>query len=222
MRKLLLPLVAVSTLAAAPTVAQDFYGQVFGGANDISNLDFEGDIGGSPQSVGTDQDTGFNLGVAIGKSLPTLGSNLRGELELSYADSSVEGATFSGNGPAPEVGVAGDITTTRVFGNILYDIETNSKFTPYVGAGLGAAFTNVDFVYGPGVTLDDSSVDLTSQLILGTAYELSDTLSLVSDVRYIRDFGVTSDRLSGAGALTGVVEDDLESFNLNVGLRFSF
>ena len=47
-------------------------------------------------------------------------------------------------------------------------------------------------------------------------------MSLFADARYIRDFDVQSARLSPLGAFTGAVEDDLDSFQLNLGVRFSF
>ena len=224
--RILLPVVTATLLAASPSFAQDFYGQVFGGINIVSDPTFSGDVatpaGVGPQSVETDQDTGFNFGIAVGTSLPALGSNFRGEVELSYSRSDVDGVAFSGNGPDPEVNVSGDISTTRVFGNLLYDFEKTGKFTPFVGAGLGLAHTDINVIYGPGVNLTDTSTDVSAQLILGAAYELSDGLSLVGDVRYIRDFGVESARFNPAGAVTGTVEDDIGSFNVNVGLRFNF
>lgn len=218
-------------LAASPAAAQDFYGSVFGGYSNLDDPTFSGDVaaGGQvgPQTVGTDFDSGFGLGVALGYRLPGLagtGLSLRGEIELSYSDSDVDGIAFSGNGPDPEANVAGDITTTRLFANLIADVETASRFTPYFGGGIGVARSDLGLSYGaqPGaVNLDDNSTDFTAQLIVGTAYSLTDTVSLIGDVRYIRDFGVSGDRFTPAG-LSGNVSDDISTINVNVGLRFEF
>lgn len=215
-------------LFAAPVAAQDNYIALFGGLSDLDNPNFRGDIatpaGVGPQSVDTDFDTGFGLGIAYGRSFGSLGGNtrLRGEVELSYSDSDVDAIFFSGNGPAAEINVDGNISTTRLFGNVLVDFETGGAFTPYVGAGLGLARTESDLVYGPGVRVRDSDTGLSAQLIAGTAYKINETWSVTGDVRYIRDFGVELTRTAPTGASTGVIEDDIDTFAVNVGLRYQF
>lgn len=215
-------------LLAAPVAAQDNYIALFGGLSDLDNPTFRGDIttgaGTGPESVDTDFDTGFGLGIAYGRSFGSLGANtrLRGEVELSFSESDVDGIAFSGNGPAAEVNVDGDISTTRLFGNVLVDFETGGAFTPYVGAGLGIARTESDLVYGPGVRVRDSDTNLSAQLIAGTAYKINDTWSLTGDVRYIRDFNVELNRAAPTGASTGTVEDDIDTFAVNIGLRYRF
>lgn len=216
-------------LVASPAAAQDYYGSVFGGSSNISDPTFSGEITppGGQQTVGTDFDSGFGLGVALGYKLPALSSGaigLRAELELSFTDSDVDNIAFSGNGPANEANVDGDISTTRLFANLIADVETSTRFTPYFGAGLGVSRSSLDLSYGGqprAVRLDDSSTDLSAQLIVGTSYAINDQVSLFGDARYIRDFGVSTDRTSPAG-LTGNVSDDISTVNVNIGVRFSF
>lgn len=213
---------------SAPAIAQDSYVAFFGGLADLDNPTFTGDVttpaGTGPQSVGTDFDTGFGLGIAFGRDFGSVGSNLRlrGEIELSASDSDIDTIAFSGNGPDGEINVDGDVTTTRLFGNLFLDFETGGAFTPYIGAGIGVARTRSDLVYGPGVRVDDSNTGLSVQLIAGSAYELTDQWSLTGDLRYIRDFDVDLDRRAPTGAITGVVEDDIDSFAVNIGLRYRF
>ena len=226
MRYTLTSLLAASLLAS-PVAAQDYYGQLFGGVSILQDPSFEGVVTppGGNQSVATDFDTGFSIGGAVGKSLPSLNFGkfrVRGEVELSYNNSDVDSVFFSGNGPAAEANVDGDISTTRLFGNLIADLPTGGAFTPYAGLGLGLASTDTDIVYGQGIRLDDRSENFSAQLILGSAYKLTDNLSLIGDVRYVRDFGVDVPRFNGAGGLTGVVSDDISSVNVNVGLRFGF
>lgn len=225
-----LPLTALAIAAAtvaAPAFSQDLYGHVFGGYSGLQDPNFTGIVTppGGQQSVDTRFDGGYSVGAAFGKALPSLNFGqfrVRGEVELSYNTGDVDQVFFSGNGPAAEINTSGDISTTRVFGNLIADLPTGGKFTPYAGFGLGLASTDTNIVYGPGVRLDDRSENISAQLILGTSYALTDTLSLTGDVRYIRDFGVDVARFSPAGGLTGVVSDDVSSVNVNIGLRFGF
>ncbi|MDX8350397.1 outer membrane beta-barrel protein [Cognatiyoonia sp. IB215446] len=209
--------------SASISHAQDFYGSVFGGIANLQDTEFDGRIGGNTQSVDVESDTGFGAGIALGRTLANLGAaSLRAEVELSYSEADADEVAFSGNGPAAEINVDGSIQTTRLFANLIADFETGTDFKPYVGAGLGAARSDINVSYGPGVALSDESDSTSAQLILGSAYALSDTTRLFGDVRFIRDFDVEVDRLSPTGTLTGVVSDDIDTVSLNVGLSFAF
>lgn len=215
---------AILPLSLATAHAQDTYFSVFGGYAGITDQVFSGDVGGAPQTVENEFDGGNNLGVAIGRQFGTLGNGvgLRGEVELSYSESDVDQVFFSGNGPGAEANVSGDQSSTRLFANVYADFERGGAFTPFVGAGLGLANTQTDVVYGPGVRLDSSDTNVAVQLIAGADYAISERTSLFGDVRYIRDFGVETDRFLGSGALSGTLEEDIDTFQVNVGLRFNF
>ncbi|QUJ76496.1 porin family protein [Sulfitobacter albidus] len=229
MKPLSLFTAATVALCATGVAAQDSYATVFGGYSDLRDPTFSGVITppGGQQSITSDFGSGFSFGIALGTEIASLSTpsiGVRGELELSYSDSNVDGLGFSGNGPDAENNVAGDITSTRLFANVLADVRTNGAFTPYFGAGIGVARTDLGLSYGaaPGaVNVDDSSTNFSAQLIAGTSYALRDGVSLFGDVRLIRDFDVTSDRTSPAG-FTGVVSDDIDTTNVNFGVRFNF
>jgi len=72
-----------------------------------------------------------------------LNVGLRAELELSYSDSDIDQIFFSGNGPAAEINVGGDFSSTNLFVNALFDLPElgTDLITPYAGAGIGVAFT---------------------------------------------------------------------------------
>jgi len=186
------------------------------GFNQLSDTDQSG----APGTVASDYDGGYNISVAVGKKLSSLGG-LRAELELSYSDNDADTIDFSGNGVGNEGNVDGDISSTSLYANVLYDIETAGKITPYIGAGLGVSFIDSSIAYGGApVRIDDSDTAFSAQLIAGAAYELSETLDLTFDARYSRAFNVGLDRATPAG--TAVVEDDFDNLSLNLGLRFKF
>lgn len=223
-------MIAATFLLGLPAVhAEDsygsgFYASAFVGANFASDAEFSGNIGGNPQTVENDYDTGFVVGGALGRSWGKLGGiALRTEIEISHRDNDVDEINFSGNGPAPEINVDGDSSSTSILANALVDFPiANIPLTPYAGVGLGVAFTEQDFVYGPGVVVGDSDIVFAGQFIAGVSYDVSDRFALTLDGRYHRAFGVESNRLAPNGTNTGVIEEDLDSFSASVGLRVKF
>jgi len=216
--------VSASALSAQ-SLAEGLYIQGFAGYSQLQDSDFSGTINGSSQSVDTDFDGGFGLGIAVGKEIPQWSNDQIGtriELELSYRDNDVDGVNFTGNGPGSEGNISGDVTQTSLFANVLVDFKQAGAFTPYVGLGVGATYSDLDFSYGPGVTLDDSDTTFAAQIIAGVAYEIDPNVALTLDTRYARAFDVSSARLAPNGASTGTVEDDIDAFSVNVGLRYGF
>ncbi len=202
------------------------YGSVFGGVTFADEADFGGIVNGTPQSVITDFDTGFNVGGAVGVKWykARLGPFVpRTEFEVSYREFEADTLNFTGNGPANETNTGGDISSTLLFANLLWDVDlgSQSRFTPYIGGGFGVALTDLDVVYGPGVRLNDDDESFAFQLIAGTAIKLSDRIDLTIDGRYTSLVDVDADRFAPNGALTGNVQDDIDDFTINAGLRFN-
>ena len=214
-----------ATALAAQSLGDGTYVHGFIGYSQLQDSDFTGTIGGTTQSVDTDFDAGFGLGLAIGKEIPQWSNDIIGtriELELSYRDSDVDGVNFTGNGPGPEGNISGDVTQTSLFANVLFDFKQAGVLTPFAGFGLGATYSDLDFSYGPGVALDDTDTTFAAQLIAGVAYDINPSTAFTIDARYARAFDVSSQRLAPNGALTGNVEDDLDTFSVNFGLRYNF
>lgn len=205
---------------SGPATAQDFYGQIFGGYSFGDDFSFSGLVGGAPNSVGVDQDDGFLIGGAIGLRFSSV-PGLRGDLELSYSENDIDGLAFSGNGPAPEVNVNGDVSSTSLLANLYYDFETGGPVTPYVGGGLGVSFVDVDAVYGPGVRLDSSDEVFTLQLVAGASYDLSERTALFSEVRFRQLYDVSTTRVTPAGGVSQL-SDDIQNTSINFGVRFNF
>ena len=100
----------------------------------------------------TEHETGFKLGGVLGYEL---GPSLRIEGELFFARASVGKLTYSGitaplPAPAPaftlpgetSIPVSGSADQLGAMVNVWYDFDTGSRWTPYVGGGLG--FIRVD------------------------------------------------------------------------------
>ena len=213
---------AASALSATTAFADGHaggHGYYIQGSLGFSQLQ-DTDQSGAPGNVASDYNSGYNISVAVGKKIPAW-SGFRAELELSYSENDADTIDFSGNGAGNEANVDGDISSTSIYANILYDIKTGSKITPYVGAGVGVSFIDSSIAYGGApVRIDDDDTAISAQLIAGAAYKISDTLDLTLDARYSRAFSVELSRVSLGG--TAIVEDDFDNLSLNLGLRFAF
>lgn len=204
-------------------LANENYFFAFGGAVLNGSQDADGIIGGNPQSVNTDYDDGFQFGLGVGRSFGTFGAvGVRGEIELSYADTDADVIAFSGNGPGDEINVGGGLQSTTLFANIYADFETGSTITPFVGAGVGIGRFSQDLVYGPGVQVSESDTAFGGQLIAGLSWQASDTVTWTLDARYREFFDIESNRFAPSGASTGVVSGDASAFSINVGARIAF
>lgn len=81
----------------------------------------------------------------------------------------------------------GNINALSVMGNVFYDIDTGTKFTPYVGVGAGGLNLGEDHVHTRGVMLtNDGDLRFAYQGIAGVSYAVNDQLSIKADYHYIR------------------------------------
>ncbi len=207
---------ATTAFADGQAGGHGYYIQGSLGFNQLSDTDQSG----APGTVASDYDGGYNISVAVGKKIPAWGG-ARAELELSYSENDADTIDFSGNGAGNEANVVGDISSTSIRANLLYDFKTAGKITPYVGAGVGVSFIDSSIAYGGApVRINDDDTAFSAQLIAGAAYKISDNLDLTLDARYSRAFGVELTRVSPAG--TAIVEDDFDNLSVNLGLRFAF
>ncbi|MEM6711830.1 MAG: outer membrane beta-barrel protein [Pseudomonadota bacterium] len=212
--------------APAPLDETGFYVSAFGGASFFNEYDSV--LTGAPagQTVEIDFDTGFNLGAAVGYDFGNLGGFIgyRAELELSYYQADVDSIAFSGNGPALEINVDGDVSTTNIIANVYGDLEVDPSgfFTPYLGVGLGVAFTDVDAVYGANVNVDGDEESLIAQAIAGVNFDVHENVDLFAEGRYARIFDVESTRVNPNNGDIGFLDDDVDILSVNVGVRFNF
>ena len=206
----------------------NLYVSVFGGANFLRDVDFTN----GATTVATDYDTGFSLGGAIGYKWNDHvfgGFTPRTEIEISYFDNSVDGIDFSGNGAGAETVLSGsDVTGFNFFANVFLDYDTGTRFTPYVGGGLGFTRADFDIAYnGPNLNLSDNDTSFAWHIGGGANLELTEKISFFVDARYqqsadagsIRDIG---DVPVAAGPAGGFFEDNLSNVLVRGGLTFNF
>ena len=202
----------VSTIASA-----DKYLSLFGAYTKVDDFDFQV----APGTVNTEFDDGYGLGIAFGKQLGENGAKNRWRIEgeLSYRANDVDTHKLNGGALA---GSTGKLKNTALMANVLYDFNEPSKFTPYLGAGLGFAKVKADgFGVGaiPEVLNDDDTV-FAYQLIAGAGWDISEKTELFAEYRYF----ATDDVSVTTSAATGSVGTDIayKSNNILLGARFRF
>jgi opacity protein-like surface antigen len=122
--------------------------------------------------------------------------------------------------------------------NAYYDLARAGSWTPYVGAGLGVAMTNMSRTAWTRETAHDRTNDVTRELVrksadsserehslaamatIGTTYKLSDITDLDLNYRYLYVGGVNSElKLNGHSSTIEI--DDSHDHQLRAGLRFN-
>lgn len=187
----------VPTPVAAP--ARGWYGNINAGGGWV-NLDTSG-----TNASGDDDDSGLGfLGFSIGRSI---GNNLRLEAEFTGRNSS----DF-----ATATGYASSAQTNSAMLNLLYDLPINSQWSAFVGAGLGAAFVDLETSSTSPVVGSSTDANFAWQGIVGAAYALDKANSLNFGYRYV-DAGST-EITSGAGNFKG----DLTYHDIFIGLKHLF
>jgi opacity protein-like surface antigen len=128
--------------------------------------------------------------------------NIRVEGEVSYRKNDYSD-TIGG------ITASGDTKVATALINGWYDFTNSSKFTPYVGGGVGFS-RGWATLNALGVTVKEKDSAFTYQLGGGVAYALNDRLDLTTDYRYL-DTANFSD-----------IGDDYRAHEIRVGMRYSF
>lgn len=193
-------------------------------------------IGWSTKALGggEDDDSGFGVGLAVGTDVGFYYDvPVRVEIEYMYrTESEFQNGSRSVRNltPPPTTLTASQGFKVRAHSlmfNGYYDINTQTDFTPYIGAGLGLAYLDTDYkasTTNGTASSSDQSWNFAWSLGAGVAYHLSDVLALDLGYRYL-DLGTGdagSFRLGGtAAAYAGNASVDYTAHELVLGLRYT-
>jgi opacity protein-like surface antigen len=122
-----------------------------------------------------------------------------------------------------------NLKTYTLMLNAYKDLGNWGGFTPYVGAGIGAAYHQLDDVYFTGNTAltnrihGNNDLALAWSLMAGVGVQLSDRAVLDVGYRYIDMGKISSQRSDTGGYVNPAVHfDDLTAHEVKVGIRYSF
>lgn len=152
-------------------------------------------------------ENGALFGIAMGYQL----NMFRVEAELSYMQNDIDDTTANG----VSYDSIGDVSGTAAMFNAYYDFQTSSAITPYLTAGLGWAWVEVEDFNIPGSNQGDFTEDdsvFAYQVGLGAVYEVVENLFF--DLRY--RYFATED------AEFNTNEVEIGSHQAILGLRYNF
>ncbi len=189
---------AAALLAGGSAFAGESYGPYLGGYGVFvmpDSVDVDGDADGD--GVKDDAKATFDNGWGVGAIAGYDYGAFRFEAEVGYR--MFDGAKIkdlvlgASNGNPPVALGSFDLTSEfgllTVMANVLYEFENDSRFTPYVGVGLGAGWMFIDTPNsGSAGSLgiaDGEDVGFAYQGIAGAKVAITDELAGFIDYRYL-------------------------------------
>lgn len=181
-----------------------YYGSLHGEFVVYSDSDVDLTSTATNMSGGADYDPGFGIGGAVGYNLT---DQIRVEGELAYRETDVDSVSLGGTT------VSGGNLELEIWSgmvNTYYNIPLDDKVSPYLGAGIGAAYNdNVEefaFAY---------------QAMAGVDFKVDEQGTLYGGYRY---FGTTEFEENFSDAVLGNVttKTDVSQHIVEVGYRFTF
>ncbi|MDX2226763.1 MAG: outer membrane beta-barrel protein [Verrucomicrobiae bacterium] len=161
----------------------------------------------------------FNLTALYGRRFEPW---LRAEFEFAVFNMEVDDVKTAGS---PQRNVSGTERQFAFLFNVLFDWKNSTKFTPFIGLGVGPALTHMDKTFlgtalGNTVTIDDTDVVGAGQVLAGVAYEIDPEWTL--ELLY-RGYATTEQKYAQTGGVqTSARVEETLSHNINLGLRYGF
>lgn len=162
-----------------------------------------------------DLDDWGGLRLAFGASTKAGIGSLRAEIEATFnSETEVEKHIVG------QEKFDATLSSYAVLANVYYDIDTNTKFSPYVGAGLGFGRLSLEWEYTDFVdyekeTFKDSA--FAWQIGAGFTYQLSETVDLDVGYRHMM-YGDFEKKDSEGDKLKAKLDAD----EFSIGVRFAF
>jgi opacity protein-like surface antigen len=168
----------------------------------------------------------YEAGIGCGSG----SRGLRGDLTIGFRP----GRDFKGDVDIVIASVPVDppiktkIDSYTVMVNGYYDFGNFRGFVPYVGAGVGVAMHDMDYVHvdhpaSPNPQHGDTKVDVAWSLMAGVGYQISSNAVLDFGYRYIDMGSAQSNQGDTVQALNPkLVVDDMTAHEVKIGLRYHF
>ena len=188
MKRILATLALVVALAL-PGLAQAEVNGVYFAPKFLMSIQDTGNIS-RPYSDMTDESySQFTLGgaLAVGYDFyPQQQIPLRAEIEFALRGNSEKSwdSEFGGSG----VSTKGLWNTSTLFLNLYYDIQTDTPFVPYIGAGAGLAFNYVEYTVhsdGFGGSASENFTNFAWNVGAGVAYNFNENFAVDLGYRFM-------------------------------------
>ncbi|MFN7226619.1 MAG: OmpW family outer membrane protein [Holosporales bacterium] len=192
-----------------------WYAKLYGGTSILGDQTIQQTGVASAGATGKNEnDTGFLAGGAVGYHY---NNNLSAELAWDYI---TNGATnkFSDGKNFND----GDFSSSIFFlnGRYTFDPVMQTKFRPYLGAGIGyVEEIDMDLNTGGVETSYSQDGEIAYQLMAGASYSITENIDLDAGVRYVRVDGINLQREGGTSELRNV---DYNPLLFAVGASYKF
>lgn len=246
-RILLATVIATSSFAYADS---GFYTSLKAGVSDtkFENTEYqfnpEADVDLTYHNKDVDETVYPNIALAVGFDFSKISKvNARAELEYTYKDTVkftpradlfvVNTPDFSDSIPLPE-GFPGllvnELRSQSLMLNGYYDFKNTSKFTPYLGAGVGVTRIKNKQSLNPEFFIESDSQSDTSNTFtwsanVGVAYQVTENVALDLGYRYVDageiEFNTNNSLFFGPNSDMKTTAD-LVSHDYSLGLRYNF
>lgn len=168
----------------------------------------DADLSGSGVSDKAKFETGFGLLGAAGYAFDR---NWRAEAELGFRSNKID--TLAGGG-----GDGGHVNAWSLMGNVLYDVDTGSNWTPYLGVGAGLLKYSPSGMRPTATTsLNDSDTNFAYQGILGIGYQFTPSTEFFVDYHYLRSLDPSVQSSNGTD-----LDTKYRANTVMIGVRYSF
>lgn len=211
----------VGAIVGLPASAQDLFevdpgdesrGWYVGAAGGVNFID-QLDLVIEPTLNDLEMDDGYALSGAVGYGFE---SGIRLEAEVLYRNNDVDSISAGG----VTNGTGDSLETLTIMGNLLFDLRNSTRFTPYIGAGLGAAWANADLRSGGATVIDEDNWGWAIQGIAGVSMMLTENVSLTVDYRFTQTFD--TDISQTIGGVRSTLDENLDNHTIMAGLRYTF
>jgi len=194
---------------AASAQTDGWYVGAEAGANFVPKIKFNA----TANTWAQQQDPGYAILGQVGYGFGKI--RLEGEIGWRQNEINKYADDF---GPASP---SGNISGVSIMGNAYYDFVNSSKWTPYIGVGIGGIDVNFDNLKAGGLPVtNDGDFLFAYQGIAGVSYAVNDQLSVKADYRYL---GTTDGNFSVASRLGGgSAQGSYASHSVLVGFTWKF
>ena len=185
------------------------------------------DLDDPAASHNVETDAPFTSGVfsgAFGISWASYGLPLRNEFEFTYrmkADTDI--TTTNRTSGVAQAGTA-EISSVNFMLNSFYDFQTHSKFSPFIGLGLGVSQNELEVsttLDGASQTYEsDASIGFAYSLMAGAGYRVSPRWLVDFVYRYIDSGSLRTALGSGGNTNRRFDRGGLRSHDIMLGLRY--
>jgi opacity protein-like surface antigen len=181
-----------------------------------------------PSSVSADSVLGGTVGFGA-----YLSRHLRGDLTLDFRAGQDVDATATYTDPGPVAGVVTErLQVDRVIGlvNAYWDLMPRGRFTPYVGAGVGLVYNDIerthitteDAVQTRGGSGNKTNVGLAAALMAGASFSWDPAWAIDLSYRALYlEGGTVTATLSGPSEVSTATLDDVWEHQIRVGVRLN-